>query len=313
MFRLAAPLFLLFTVACAHVAPIEMGTTQLIEAAPSKGFHYPYVLRMPKEARATYLLVEPNNTGKVSDDLAVHTEAARALTKNAVGAYVATKLDVPLLVPVFPRPQTNWQIYTHALDRDAMEIASGPMRRLDLQLLAMIDDARARLRASGVKAKEQVLLTGFSASGTFANRFTIMHPEHVRAVAIGGFNALLMIPRTEVDSHALPYPLGIADLRQLTGTKFELARWRSVPQFIYMGAKDDNDAVLFDDGYSAAERALVHRVYTDRMMPDRWARGQALYRELGANATFRTYEDVGHSTDKKIADEVTDFFRAAMR
>ena len=29
-------------------------------------------------------------------------------------------LKVAVLMPVFPRPKTDWQIYTHALDRDAL-------------------------------------------------------------------------------------------------------------------------------------------------------------------------------------------------
>jgi hypothetical protein len=85
-----------------------------------------------------------------------------------------------------------------------------------------------------------------------------------------------------------------------------------VPQFLYMGAKDDNDAVLFDDGYSESERAVVFQVLGEKMQPDRWMHMQELYRNAGANATFRTYEHMGHGTDQKINDEVVEFFRKAM-
>ena len=44
---------------------------------------------------------------------------------------------------------------------------------MDLQLLAMIDDVRARLKAVGLVTHEKALLTGFSASGTFTNRFIV--------------------------------------------------------------------------------------------------------------------------------------------
>lgn len=295
----------------AQTVPLEPGTL-LVEAAPSKGFNYPYLLRIPANPLGdfTRLLVEPNNTGRVSDDHAVHLEAARGLAQNAIGAFVAPRLNVPLLVPVFPRPQTGWEIYTHQLDRDSMLIENGPMRRLDLQLIAMIDDARRRLRAAGVRVDEQVLLTGFSASGTFANRFTMLHPQRVRAVASGGLNGLLIVPAPERNGVALPYPIGIADVRRLTGRDVDLDGWRRVPQFIYMGERDDNDALHFSDGYDDDERRVVYSQLGEQMQPDRWSRVQAIYRDAGANATLKTYEGIGHGTDARINSEITEFFRS---
>lgn len=291
--------------------PLQAAVPVLIEASPAQGFHYPYLLRLPQTQPAgkTRLLVEPNNTGAVSDDPALHLEAAQRLARNALGASIVSRLDVPFLVPVFPRPGTDWKIYTHQLDRDSMRITSGPMRRLDLQLIAMIDDAQRRLRAAGVVVDDQVLMTGFSASGTFANRFTMLHPERVRAVAMGGFNALLMVPAPAIDSVALGYPIGTADVKALTGKDVDLAAWRRVPQYIYMGELDDNDAVQYDDGYDEDERELVYRVLGERMQPDRWQRVQQIYRDARANAVLTTYPGIGHGTDAKIASEVTEFFR----
>jgi len=306
--------------ACAHTpAPTATRPADgivFVEAAPEKGFHYPYILRLPPESAGTgasHLVVEPNNTGAVSDDLNVHLEAARKLSSNAIGAFVAKRLEVPLLVPVFPRPETDWHIYAHMLDRDVMLIKDGPMRRLDLQLIAMIDDARARLRTYGFRVDEKVLMTGFSASGTFSNRFTLLHPERVRAVASGGLNGLLMVPSESIGSTKLPYPLGLADLRTIANQRFDERAWRAVPQFIYMGALDDNDALKYDDGYDDAERAIVYGTLGEAMQPDRWQRVQAIYKEAGANATFRTYEKVGHWTDQTINSELTEFFRQFLR
>lgn len=272
---------------------------------------YPYLLQIPKDpiAGATRLLVEPNNTGTVSDDPQVHLDAAHHLVRNALGGSLAARLNVPLLVPVFPRPEADWKIYTHQLDRDSMRIKSGPMRRLDLQLIAMIEDAQRRLRAAGIHVDDRVLMTGFSASGTFANRFTMLHPTRVRAVATGGLNGLLMVPTPALGAVALPYPIGTADVGQLTGKRVDVAAWRLVPQFIYMGELDDNDALQFDDGYDDDERALVYSVLGERMQPDRWTRVQALYRDAGANATLNTYAGIGHGTDKRIAGELEEFFR----
>ena len=297
------------------VPPPATTSTKLVEAAPEKGFHYPYLLvaRVPppsgRGASGGFLLVEPNNTGRVSDDFIVHLSAARELTEKAIGGYVARELGLPQVVPVFPRPEKQWELYTHQLDRDTMLVADGLLRRLDLQLLAMIDDARARLAEQGWRLPEKVLLTGFSASGSFVNRFTALHPERVQAAAGGGLNGNLILPLATLGGRELPYPLGIADLATVGGRAFDAAAWKAVPQFFYMGALDDNDAVQFDDGYTAAEKAIVDAVIGARMQPDRWEHCQRIYRDAGAAVEFRTYDGVGHFTTQKVNEEVRDFFR----
>jgi pimeloyl-ACP methyl ester carboxylesterase len=178
--------------------------------------------------------------------------------------------------------------------------------------MAMIDDARTRLGAMGMAVESQVLLNGFSASGTFANRFTLLHPERVRGVACGGINGVLTLPLASSGGHLLPYPVGIQDVAELTGAGVALEAWKRVPQFVYLGAEDDNDAVAFDDGYSAQERELVHAVLGARMQPDRWAAVQSMYRASGANVRFRTYPGIGHGTNGPIKTEVAEFFRTVM-
>jgi hypothetical protein len=134
----------------------------------------------------------------------------------------------------------------------------------------------------------------------------------VRAAACGGVNGLLMVPVASIDDTRLRYPLGIADYDSIAGHPFDRDAWLAVPQFIYMGAMDENDAVAYDDGYSEAERATVHAVLGERMQPDRWQRCQEVYREAGANAALRTYPGIGHGTNRRINEEIAEFFRAVI-
>jgi pimeloyl-ACP methyl ester carboxylesterase len=304
-----------WTARAASFRPAAADTLLRIEANPAKGFNFPYFLLVPKKTprhAAVYLLVEPNNSGFANDTLAVHERAARmavAGPRSGLGRPLAREMGLPLLMPVFPRPATQWQIYSHALDKDAL-LATGELRRLDLQLLRMVDDARQRLRSLQVNAQEQVLLNGFSASATFVNRFTLLHPDRVRAVAGGGLNGLLMLPQAQVRGAALPYPLGVADVKVLTGSRFHLRRLRAVPQFFYMGALDDNDAAAFDDAYDAAERALIYQYLGRPMQPDRWTFCQQVYRANNVNATLKTYPGIGHATDMTIFNDLKAFFQA---
>jgi len=287
-----------------------------VSAAPEKGFHFPYVIFIPKSAEgksSSYLLVEPNNTGRVSDDFEIHHAAAVALARDSsVGNFVAKKLGIPLLVPVFPRPASLDTVYTHSLDRDTILISEGPLKRLDLQLLAMVTDARERLAALGRPMNGKILLNGFSASGLFANRFTFLHPEAVAAAAFGGVNAFIMLPVAELDSEALEFPLGLADFEKIAGHPFGRIAYSAVPQFAYMGEKDENDAVVHHDAYSDEERALIFKLVGRTMMPDRWKAVEAIYQKQHLPVQFKTYDGIGHGTDGRINGEVAEFYRGVI-
>jgi pimeloyl-ACP methyl ester carboxylesterase len=283
--------------------------TFLVDASPEAGFHYPYFLKLPTlqtTTRPVRLLVEANNSGATSDDFNIHFKAAHRQTEQGVGAFVANRLEIPFLVPVFPRPGADNLIYTHALDRDSLDIRSGPMRRLDLQLVAMIDDATRRLRAGGMQLDDRVLMIGFSASGTFANRFSMIHPRRVAAVAIGGFNAILMLPVEEIDDVQLPYPLGLSDFEERFGQPFDRKKWLAIPQFTFMGENDINDAVQFDDAYSDEDRRKIYQVIGEPM-PARWRAIQQMYKSAGANLRSSTYPGIGHGTNGAINTDMADF------
>lgn len=286
-----------------------------VEAKPGSGFNFPYYILIPAGTEINteqYLFVETNNTGP-NDTLEFHDSNAKLQAqKYSLGSSLARRLKVPFLVPAFPRPKTNWKFYTHALDRDVVLVKSGDIKRLDLQLIAMIKDASSALKGFTISINNKVLMNGFSASGTFANRFTMVHPEMVAAVASGGINAMLLLPVGSIDNINLDYPVGTHDFEIIFGKKPDFEEYKKVPQFIYMGGQDENDAVLFDDGYSEEERKTIFEVLGKVMMPDRWDKCRSVYEAYGVNATFTLYPHIGHGTDGKINSEITAFFRKHM-
>lgn len=283
----------------------------VVENSPQKGFHNAYILFIPKGAaknKTTYLLVETNNTGDISDDIDVHKKAAMSLAaKSSVGNNISTELRIPLLVPIFPRPASKPLTYSHALDRDVMLEEAPGLKRLDLQLIAMVKDARKKLEAMQIPTREQIFLNGFSASGSFANRFVAMHPGFVRAAAMGGFNGELILPFESFQGKSFNYPLGTNDLKSLAGIRFDEAAFKTVPQFIYMGALDDNDAVQYDDAYSESERDLINSNLGSNVQT-RWQNVQNIYAGQNVNARFKTYPDVGHWTTPSVNLDVILFF-----
>ncbi|MEX2964070.1 hypothetical protein [Microbulbifer sp. TYP-18] len=295
--------------ACASYANIIIE----VPASPEQGFNFPYLLKLPdawEPDKKTYLIVETNNTGEPSDNFSFHYAAAKgAIGGNAVGPWLARQLSFPILMPVFPRPETQDHIYTHALDRDTMTAGSSAIDRLDLQLAAMLEDAKIRLREKSAAVEDKILLTGFSASGTFANRFSFLHPEKIAMIVAGGLNGTLMLPIKCIDKHALNYPIGISDFESITGSNFDLDSWQNIAQFLFMGAQDTNDAVAYDDAYSEAERQTIYNTTGKLMQPDRWSNSQKVYLDSGANVEFYTFPGVGHATNGEIHREFLDFVK----
>lgn len=59
---------------------------------------------------------------------------------------------MPLLVPAFPNSTDGdfYDRFIQLLDTETVHISSGDYERIDLQLIAMVDDARSRLADEGI-------------------------------------------------------------------------------------------------------------------------------------------------------------------
>lgn len=279
---------------------------------PNAGFHadyYFYISPMAKrlagEGKLVTILVQPNNSGINSDDVEVHRRDA--WVTGFERHRIADELGVVLLVPAFIRPGEDWQIYTHALDRDTLTTKREDVKRVDLQLIAMIEHAQASLAANSIATDKRILIQGFSASGMFANRFTVLHPEWVKAATIGSPGGWPIAPLSNYNGKALPYPAGVSDLEQLTGASFDSATYNAIPQLIYMGSLDDNDSLDFNDGWDPVQAQVVDALFGKDSL-SRWAAAESAYRAAGTNVQFVLVEGIGHDR-KALQDISTEFFK----
>lgn len=290
----------------------------LVQSNNKLGFNFPYLLFLPDTLpshKDLILIVEPNNSGFADDDLKKHLEKAqRTASKDFyIGNFIARRLQYPLLVPVFPRSKSDWKTYTHALDRDVILQKNNPLERIDIQLIKMIDHARDTLLTLGYRTKQRVLLTGFSASGTFANRFSLIHPDRIFAVAAGGLNGLLMLPINEINSQDLNYPLGIKDFKDLFKEDFDSIAFKNIPQFLFMGKLDENDAIMYDDGYDQSEREIVLKNIGEKMQPSRWNTCKNIYSMNDINSNIITYDTIGHEHPLFIKEDILSFFKSIIK
>lgn len=291
----------------------EKHDVTLIEADPGAGFNYPYFFAAPPAQTATGrpLLVETNNTGTSTDDFAQHQSAAREAIENQFVNALSTRLELPRLVPVFPRPESDpvdWRHDAHQLDTDTMHIEDGPLARVDRQLLRMVEDAKKRLQERSYPVNDRLFMNGFSASGLFASRFSALQPSAVDAVGAGGINGHPILPIEEAKGHTLNYQIGIADIDEITGEAFDKAAFTDTPQFLYMGAEDENDTFGYSDSWGEDQQEVARDVYGEEMVADRFRYSESVYEEQGVNAEFRVFSGAGHEITQDMFRSVTEFF-----
>ena len=167
----------------------------------------------------------------------------------------------------------------------------------------MVEDARERLTERDWRIDERFALNGFSASATFTTRFATLHPDRVSSVSAGGLNGMGTLPIPQIEATALEhadiatilgsetltldYPVGIADLAEITGEPFDLDAFRTVDRFLYMGGEDRRDSLLYPDAWTDTDlRAQAILTYGEDVHGDRFTRCAEVYEEVGAPAVF---------------------------
>jgi pimeloyl-ACP methyl ester carboxylesterase len=314
----------LFAAGIVHV----LGATVPVEypANPGQGFSWPYYLYVPPVVDTNVVLVvEPNNTGTWTNDFSFHDAGASNLITTRMT--FAGDLHSPYLIPVFPEPASNsWQmpdppepatnvwVYTQILSRDCFFMTNPPLQRLDLQLMAMIADAKVRLATQGIATDSKVFILGFSASGAFANRFTALHPGLIKAAAVGSPGGWPIAPVPTWQGETLRYPVGISDAGMLTGTNFDLTTYISVPHYFFIGDQDTNDSVPEDyngNWYGSFEQPdgdQINRLFGTNTQ-QRWPVAQSIYAAAGcSNAQFVTYPGIAHNFTDPMRYDIEKFF-----
>jgi len=319
----------------------------LIPAMPEKGFYWPYLLAIPDTSnRASnvrhrrYLLVDGNNTGATNRFPETIAATKRFVSNRGFKAVrTADALWSPLLVPVFPRPKVGYSfwgehniILTHSFDRDTAilhlkmqdpnlrpmlirEFADANfnvhhLERLDLQLIAMIDHALEYLNKHQFNLEPaKVFMYGYSASGTFVDRFATLHPERVRAVSSGATLDDMILPLAQYRGRNLIFPIGVYDYERITGRQFSLARHNQVARLIHMGELDTFNVLPYGDCYGDHERQIITELWGVEILP-RARKLIELYGQSGGKGMFILDRGQGHSESHAMQEYIIEFFKA---
>lgn len=302
----------------AHGSSHSSLATILVEAAPKQGFHHPYLLVLPETLSCGGPLIVALPTPPTSDDPADFLTAADRIARNATP--VIGKLGVPLIVPALPRPprpapdgKSIINLYSPALSRAALLEREEGLARADLQVLAMVDHARANLQAQhSLSLDRRSILVGFSAAGHFATRMAILHPQRVAAVWAGGTGGHPILPIAEFEGKRLTYPVGIADLESVAGKSFDAASFSRIPIRIVQGGADKNSSLPAgnepSDSYSPQQAQLVLDLL-GHTASKRLAVVERVYRSVSSQTVVRVYPGVEHRLTPEMVQDMAEFMK----
>ncbi len=326
--------------------PDDFVKKYLIEANPAKGFNIPYFLYIPttnhqqeNEGFSQYLILEGTNFGYVTNyvDQYIYDNLIRGETSHVVGR-LFEELHVPKVVPYLPKTcfRINHGNYTeyghfHALDSTVIEMKShidqieecsfnnqnsdvlgydylNSLIDIEEQIHAIVLDAQEKLNSNYWNLEEQIFVAGFSASGSYAQRYTSIYPEQVKAMFAGG----MFLPILPVDSyggHDLIYQIGTYDHERLFGRALNVEAYNDVAKIFYMGANETIDAVGGSDTFTNEHRTIIYDIYGTESINSRWYNAQDIFYQVGGDALFITDKAMGHEVANYTTNYIIEFFK----
>ena len=165
---------------------------------------------------------EPRGTRAYELLVLVHGTERGAWDYRERFAEFAERNDCIILAPLFP---------CNTFGRDDLEnykyIECNGVR-YDHVLLSMVDEVRARYRLRD----ERFLMFGFSGGGHFSHRFFYLHPQRLKAVAIGAPGIVTLL------DERYDFWVGVRDLAARFGTHLDLEAMRRVRVQLVIGGND---------------------------------------------------------------------------
>ncbi|MBQ9267369.1 MAG: alpha/beta hydrolase [Clostridia bacterium] len=154
----------------------------------------------------------------------------------------------PIVIPLIP--QSTPECDVQQLAKECFTEEKGNGQRIDLQVLECIQDAKRFIsETTNTRVKEKVFLNGYSASGVFAQRFALIHPEIIHRCCIGGAAGSIPIPNEE-----LGYPLGTKDYKALFGKELDETEYKKIDFAYYVGQGEAHEAGNWDINGNAIRR-----------------------------------------------------------
>jgi hypothetical protein len=301
---------------------------QKIEADPDAGFHSPYFLYTPDfrlvgesvtDSQERPLVVTAYPWGDFEERVEGASGPDRGITGRIADAMNCPVLSVPLTLT---RGHLGLEPQELTLARE-LEIDDPRRERVDLQFIAMIEDAKSRLNNGAYTIADGVHYDGGSSAAYFIEKIAPLHPEYINAYSFGA-NGLAFLPFEELtddipvhgspDRTIIPYPIGAGNLEELTGEAFNKEAWMDIEQFRWIGGEDQdpedpkNHIHKRFRGNGEIDQ-VVEEIFGTLQVDDRFETSREIYDHLDVPATFRKFEGQPHAPDWEYMVEAADFHK----
>lgn len=301
---------------------------QKIEADPDAGFHSPYFLYTPafssvgeslNDSQERPLVVTAYPWGEFKERVEGASGPDRGITGRIADAMNCPVLSVPLTLT---RGYLGLEPQELTLAPE-LEIDDPRRERVDLQFIAMIEDAKSRLNNGAYTIADGVHYDGGSSAAYFIEKIAPLHPEYINAYSFGA-NGLAFLPFEELtddipvhgnpDRTIIPYPIGAGNLEELTGEAFNKEAWMDIEQFRWIGGEDQdpedpkNHIHKRFRGNDEIDQ-VVEDIFGTLQVDDRFETSREIYDHLDIPATFRKFEGQPHSPDWEYSVEAADFHK----
>lgn len=284
-----------------------VGTTIHREPTDRIPYHwYVYIPRSLNKSEKAYILMT-GIRAEASDDY--DGLASVALGELERKTSIAENQKFIILVPHIPRLPSN-PIYVAAFARSVFdETVDELLQRPDLKINAMLDQLMQGLELDGYNVHNKIFIEGHSIGGMFGNRYALLHPERVQAVASGAPGGALTLPESVYQGMGMVWPMGIVDFYELTGTGFDMDTYCQIPHFFYIGAEDQNTTMrgLGELWETQSQIDLIKSRFGET--PAKILKNQSEYlANLGCNVMYKSYSGVGHAITNEMVNDYINFF-----
>lgn len=272
---------------------------------------FSYVPTSLDKSKPAYIWLTGLHGNLVTDDYGAITKETRIQAQWRLN--LAEQNQYALIAPAIPRPATI-PVYVVAFDWQVFVDSTDPfLRRPDEKINLMIDRLQAQLRQAGYQARRKVFIDGFSAGGMFAQRYALLHPDRVKAVAAGQCGGVMTLGAKTYGAFEMQWPIGTYDFSELVGGKFNRRGYKQLPQFIYIGDQDTQNSMLpIEVGFFRGQANVDFLMNTfGKTDPVRLENQVKYLNNKGYNRiVFKKYIGVGHQITGEMIQDAMDFFKA---
>lgn len=180
--------------------------------------------------------------------------------------------------------------------------------RIDEQIVLMINEYKRNLENLGLKVYPKVMFFGFSIDALFAERFSILQPENVLAIAVGGSAGDITIPEKSLDNYALTWAFGLYDFEKLTNYEFDTDNYKKTHQFHFWGTEDLEFYHLEENCRAGNSSACHWKNYWGETLTQALANQTNYLMDLGIDIEVKQYSGIGHDFTDQMRDDVFEYF-----